>query len=67
MAERRMPLRRPPNPASDYKEVVNKQTQVYNYFFLKGWKSSVDRKARRNADASSTPGSGRGPFSQSQI
>ena len=36
-------------------------------FFLEGWNSSVDQKARRNDDVSSTPGCSRGPFSQSQF
>ena len=64
MAELVASWRRPPNPENDYKEVFNKQTKRCNDFLSEGSISSVDQKARRTADASSTPGCGGGPFSQ---
>ena len=64
MAEPVASWRRPPIPENDYKEVFNKQTKRCNDFLSEGWISSVDQKARRSADASSTPGCGRGPFSR---
>ena len=39
----------------------------FSLFFLERWGSSVDQKARRIADASSTRGCGRGFFCQSQF
>ena len=40
---------------------------LFACLLLEGWNSSVDQRARRNDDASSTPRCSRGPFSQSQF